>query len=346
MMRPVTVHAARERCRMPPVITYTRNGGVHLAWTDGTPTSLTDLTTWGNAANEVGYRIERAPVAANGKVGAYTQIGTTLANVTSFDDTVAGSTALYSYRVVAWNAAGNSVSMPVLAGPSRGARPGCADHADGDAPGRAAGQPDLAGQRHQRDRLRRSNEPPSSSGVPGTFRQWRPHRRGATPGNVTYVDKSVRPDTSYTYRVKAVNGAGSSGYSNTSGVVLPPLLAAPTGLIGTAARQGGGERVTLAWTGVAGVTGYTIQWSTSSTFATVAGSAPVGSTATTFTTGTIARQAWYFRIGSVNSRRNQLVRTRLSGGRPLAVTEMQTVGSAPADPTVMLGAASSVAPAR
>ena len=119
-------------------------------------------------------------------------------------------------------------------------------------------------------------------------------------GNVTYVDKRVRPDTSYTYRVKAVNGAGSSGYSNTADVVLPALLAAPNGLIGTAARQGGGERVTLTWTGVSGVTGYTIQWSTSSTFATVAGSAPVGSAATTFTTGTIARQAWYFRIGSVN----------------------------------------------
>ncbi len=34
-----------------------------------------------------------------------------------------------------------------------------------------------------------------------------------------------------------------------------------------------------------------------------------------------------------------MVRTRLSGGRALAGTEMQTVGSAPAGPTVMLGAA-------
>jgi hypothetical protein len=138
------------------------------------------------------------------------------------------------------------------------------------------------------------------SGVVGTFAPVATPPARSNTGNVTYVDKGVRPDTEYSYRVKAVNGAGSSSYSNTSGVVLPPLLAAPTGLTGTAARQGGGERVTLTWTGVPGVTGYTIQWSTSSTFATVSGSAPVGSTATTFTTGTIARQAWYFRIGSVN----------------------------------------------
>ena len=58
--------------------------------------------------------------------------------------------------------------------------------------------------------------------------------------------------------------------------------------------------MTLTWNGVPGVTSYTIQWSTSSTFATVSGSAPVGSAATTYTTGSIARQAWYFRIGSVN----------------------------------------------
>lgn len=298
MMRPVTVHADR-RLPDPPVITYTRNGGVRLTWTDGTPTSVMNLTTWGSEANEVGYRIERAPVAANGKIGAYTQIATTLANMTSYDDTSAGSTALYSYRVVAWNAAGDSVSMPVLAGPTGVPVP--------LAPTSLLATLQTGGQVGLTWRDNATNETgfvveraTVVGGVVGTFSPVATSPARSNTGNVTYVDRSVRPDTEYSYRVKAVNGGGSSGYSNTSGVTLPPLLAAPTGLQGTAARQGGGERVTLTWNGVPGVTGYTIQWSSSSTFATVAGSAPVGSTATTVTTGTIARQAWYFRIGSVN----------------------------------------------
>ena len=298
MMRPVTVHADR-RLADPPVVTYSRNGGVHLVWTDGTPTSLTDLTTWGSAANEVGFRIERAPVASNGKVGTYATIGSTLANVTSYDDTGAGSTALYSYRVVAWNAAGDSVSTAVLVGPTGVAVPA--------APTTLVATLQAGGQVSLTWRDNATNETgfvveraTVVSGVVGTYTPVATPPARSTTGTVTYVDKTARPDTTYSYQVKAVNGGGSSGYSNTSGVTLPPLLAAPTGLTGSAVRQGGGERVTLTWNGVPGVTSYTIQWSTSSTFATVSGSAPAASTATTLTTGTIARQAWYFRIGSVN----------------------------------------------
>ncbi|WP_353510973.1 multicopper oxidase domain-containing protein [Intrasporangium sp.] len=299
MMRPVTVHADR-RLPDPPVITYIRNGGVNLVWTDGTPTSLTDLTTWGSAANEVGYRIERAPVAANGKVGAYVPIGTTLANVTGFNDTAAGSTALYSYRVVAWNAAGDSVSTPVLVGPTGVPVPA--------APTTLATTLQAGPQASLTWRDNATNETGFVveralvvSGVVGTFTPVATAPARSNTGSVTYVDKTVRPGATYTYRVKAVNGAGSSAYSSPStNLTVPALPAAPTGVAGTAVRQGGGERVTLTWNGVPGLTGYTIQWSTSSTFATVSGSAPVGSAATTYTTGSIARQAWYFRIGSVN----------------------------------------------
>ena len=298
MMRPVTVHAAR---RLPdaPVITYTRNGGVHLAWTDGTPTNVLDLTTWGSAANEVGYRIERAPVAANGKVGAYTQVGTTLANAASFDDTTAGSTALYSYRVVAWNAAGNSVSTPVLVGPSGVAAP--------TAPTTLTATLQTGPQVSLTWRDNATTETGFvveravvAGGVTGQFSPVATPPARNNTGNVTFADTSVRPATTYAYRVKAVNGGGSSTYAGPTAVSLPALLAAPGGLTGTATRQGGGERVALGWTGVQGVSGYTIQWSATSTFDTVAGSAPAGSAATSLTTGTIARQGWYFRIGSNN----------------------------------------------
>jgi hypothetical protein len=59
--------------------------------------------------------------------------------------------------------------------------------------------------------------------------------------------------------------------------------------------------VTLTWSNVAGETGYTIQWSTDPAFATVAGSGSVGADVTTFTSPTIARQLWYFRVGAFNA---------------------------------------------
>jgi len=63
----------------------------------------------------------------------------------------------------------------------------------------------------------------SGSTVPGTARQ-RADRGSAsrrTPaartntGNVTFVDKTVKPDTTYVYRVTAVNWGGSSSFSTT-----------------------------------------------------------------------------------------------------------------------------------
>ncbi len=62
MMRPITLQVPRT---VPdkPVLTVspgTRTGWP-LTWTDGTPVSITDPTTWGNPKNEIGYRIESGP---------------------------------------------------------------------------------------------------------------------------------------------------------------------------------------------------------------------------------------------------------------------------------------------
>jgi FtsP/CotA-like multicopper oxidase with cupredoxin domain len=123
--------------------------------------------------------------------------------------------------------------------------------------------------------------------------------RGGT-GNVTYMDQTVTLGNNYSYRVASRNAFLLSAYSNTA-QILVALAGTPTINTITATRQGNNERVTLTWTNVTGETGYTIQWSTSSTFATVSGSGSVGANVTTFTTGTIARQSWYFRVGAVNA---------------------------------------------
>ncbi|MGV8973676.1 MAG: multicopper oxidase domain-containing protein [Rhodoglobus sp.] len=296
MMRPVTVHVARN-LPDPPVITYTRNGGVHLTWTDGTPVAMLDPATWGNPASEVGYRIQRAPINNNGSPGTYAQIGTALANATTFDDVGAGSTTRYSYRVVAYNAAGNSVSMPVLAGPTGVPLPAAPTLLTGTL--QSGGLVSLSFRDNATNETGFVLERSANAGVTFVPIATPPARNNV--GNVTYVDTRTTAGTTYQYQVKAVNGGGSSTYSTPpTTVTLPPAPAAPTLLTATAARSGGTDKVTLTWTSTApDTTGFTIERSATAAFTTVTtSSAPAN--ATTFTQNVARNQTVYYRIKALN----------------------------------------------
>jgi hypothetical protein len=78
-----------------------------MSWTDPTPVGITPAT-WGNLKNEIGFRLERAPVVS-GITGPYSVITTALANQTSAQDTTAAG-GTYKYRVVAFNTAGETAS--------------------------------------------------------------------------------------------------------------------------------------------------------------------------------------------------------------------------------------------
>ena len=123
MMRTVKVQVARRLAPIP-VLTAVRNvpitgNQVTLTWTDGTPVDYLNPTTWTNPGSaEIGYRIERAPVLIN-VVGPFSVISRALANATSYLDTVDPALG-YQYRVVAFNAAGDSTSTTfTVAGPLR-----------------------------------------------------------------------------------------------------------------------------------------------------------------------------------------------------------------------------------
>jgi hypothetical protein len=74
---------------------------------------------------------------------------------------------------------------------------------------------------------------------------------GASPANVpTWTDYTAAAGQSYSYRVRAWNQDGYSGYSNSATIVTPggpppPLPAAPSGLTAHAA---GAAAIALAWT--------------------------------------------------------------------------------------------------
>ena len=76
------------------ILTAISSQRIDLAWTD-------------SSSNESGFRIERAIGS-----GSFTEIGTAAANVTTFQSTGLTANTLYSYRIRAFNTAGNSNYCP------------------------------------------------------------------------------------------------------------------------------------------------------------------------------------------------------------------------------------------
>jgi len=300
MMRPMQFNVPRQ---LPPapVVLYTRNGGVNLTWTDATPAN--DPATWGNPANEVGYIVQRAPVNNNGSAGTYAEIGRALANATSFADAAAGSTTRYYYRVIAWNAAGSSTSMPVLVGPIGVAAPAAPSNLTGVL--QAGPQVSLTWRDNATNETGFVVERSATSGNGPWTPIATPPARSNT-GTVTYVDTTVAGGVSsvtYWYRVYAVNGGGASGYSNVYSVTLPPVPAAPSSFTATAARAtGNNDTVTLKWTdNASNETGFTIQRATDAAFTSGLNTANVAANTTTLTqTGLNRNVNYYYRIRAVN----------------------------------------------
>jgi FtsP/CotA-like multicopper oxidase with cupredoxin domain len=301
--RVVARNTAGYGAEFPTVTAQSTSATVTVLNPPKAPTGLTAVLAYGpqvtltwldNATNETGYAVERAAGA-----GAFTPLTTlgavagTGSTVTYVDLTAQPGTT-YTYRVRAVNTVGNSAyatSAPVVI-PARPA-----------APTNLAAALQAGPQVNLTWRDNANNETGfiverSTDGVTFTLLTTAPAKNGT--GNVTYLDTTVLPGTTYWYRVAARNAFVNSLYSNTVQVAVPALPGQPTINTLTAARQGGNERVTATWTNVTGETGYTIQWSTTSLFTTVSGSGTVGANVTTFQTGSIARQVWWFRVGATN----------------------------------------------
>ncbi len=118
----------------------------------------------------------------------------------------------------------------------------------------------------------------------------------------SYVDAAVTAGNTYTYRVYAVNAGGSSSYSNTASLTIPAPPAAPSGLTGSAFRQGNNARVTLNWVdNASNELGFTIQRASNLNFTSGVTTVTVGANSTTYTTGNLARNTtYYFRVRAYN----------------------------------------------
>ena len=207
----------------PSALTATPVSGtqIDLVWTD-------------NAVNEDGFRVERCEGAG---CTSFAEIATVGANVVTYRDAGLTAGASYSYRVRAHNVAGNSgYSNTATAVPPA-------------VPVSPTGLTVTAVSATQID-LAWTDNATNEDG----FRIERCNGAGCTTfaeittvgaNVVTYQDAGLTAGTSYSYRVRAYNVAGSSGYSNTATATPPTVPASPTGLTATVVS---GTQIDLAWT--------------------------------------------------------------------------------------------------
>ena len=130
----------------------------------------------------------------------------------------------------------------------------------------------------------------------------------ATVGaNVTsYSNTGLTASTSYSYRVRAYNAAGDSGYSDSASAVTlaaPTLPAAPTNLTATAVSK---SQINLTWTDNAtNEDGFRIERCKGSTCTNFALIATVGANVTSYSnTGLSSNTSYRYRVRSYNASGN------------------------------------------
>lgn len=194
-------------------------------------TSRIDLSWADNADNETGYQVQRS---SNGST--WSTIADALpADSTTYSDVSAAAGSTYYYRVRAFNDSTNSdysnqaTATTVPVAPSNLVGNATSSTRVNLTWGNVSGETGY--------RVERSLNGSTWSQI------------GTTGLNVTtYADTTVSPGATYQYRVKAVNGGGTSASSNVVSVTTPSapqVPAAPSDLTAVAFSR---TRVDLAWT--------------------------------------------------------------------------------------------------
>jgi hypothetical protein len=178
--------------------TAVASGRIDLAWTDA-------------SSDETAFHVERSPSGG----GVFAEIAVLGANVTAYADTAVAAETGYSYRVRAANAAGFSAYSPT----AEATTPPVVT-----APPEAPTTLSATAATSTRIDLTWTDASATETAVHverapagGSFDEV------ATLGaNVAaYSDPGVTADTTYSYRVRASNGAGFSAYSTTVDVTTP-----------------------------------------------------------------------------------------------------------------------------
>jgi subtilisin family serine protease len=231
-----------------------RGGGSSNNGKPKTPENLTATAvsssqinvSWADVSNnEDGFALERCAGVACSNFSEIIQVG---ANVVTFADSGRAPQTTYRYRVLAFNAAGNSKYSNIAEATTPAAPPPPPPLAPGNliASAPSYSQVDLSWSDNSNNETGFQVERcvgPSASCT--TFTQI-----ASLSANITGLsDLNVTGSSTYTYRVRAFNGNGSSGYSNFAQVTTPatpppPPPVAPSNLSTSAPAY---NQVNLNW---------------------------------------------------------------------------------------------------
>ncbi len=317
MMRPISVLAARALPTAPTLLASGAPGSpINLSWTDTSPVTNSWLS-WGDPAAEIGYRIERADGG-----GEFAEIGTALANATSFTDgtTVAG--ANYQYRVVAYNAAGDSVSAAVQVGV---VEPPPAAPSNLQAQLQFGPQVNLTWSENATNETAVVVERSTNGGAFAVA--------ATLAADATSYSEAVQAGATYVYQVYAAGQGGRSGYTNAVSVTTPAAPDVPTSLVATLQTSlNAGPRVRLTFRDNALIeTGFVVERSDNGgAFVSVAVLGPRNNRGgVTYFDNVVGGQSYAYRVFAVN------------GVSPSAAVgpATVTVPPAPAAPSAFAGSA-------
>ena len=220
---------------------------------------------------------------------------TTLANVTTFTDPVdiTTITQAYNYRVVAFNAAGNSLSNVIAFLPPAPVAPTNMTAGAASAPLRIG----LSWMDNSLDETSFLIER-SVDGAPFAFFFTFGPRAGT--GTRYYTNSTISIGHTYAYRVAAVGMGGTSAFA-TSPTVDLLIPAAPSNALVTAVQNGTSDRVTLTWTDNSNnETSFRIQRASDANFNVNMIQVNVGANLTSFSHTAPRFTTYYYRIQAFN----------------------------------------------
>ncbi|WP_224984848.1 fibronectin type III domain-containing protein [Geomonas agri] len=198
----ITAYVESPLPTAPSGLTATAASGsqINLAWAD-------------NSTNEQGFKIERC---AGAGCSDFSQITTVGANVTTWSNTGLTASTSYSYRVRAYNLAGDSAYSPAASVTTFAASAVPSAPTGLAATAVSKSQINLAWTDNANNETQFLIERCKGSTCTN-FAQV-----AAVGANVTsYSNTKLTANTVYRYRVRARNAAGSSGYSNVASATTP-----------------------------------------------------------------------------------------------------------------------------
>ncbi len=201
--------------------------------------------SWSGVSGASGYQLERSP---NGNDN-WTKIADPAGNATTYSDLNLTPNTRYFYRLRALNAAG-----------APGGYANTADATTPDSPPAAPARLVITSVTYNQIGLQWAAGSANQSGF-----QLERSPDGSTwtkladiAGNATtYTDNTVQPQTRYFYRLRAVNGAGASGYSGVVDATTPAgPPASPQNLMATAVST---TQINLSWAAIATATNVLVE---------------------------------------------------------------------------------------